>query len=793
MSDIKVVIIGGGACGASCAARLRRLNEKADITILEKTNEISIANCGLPYYISDVINQREKILVSTVQKFKSLFNIDVCLNTEVIEINPQEKFVITNSATKLNYDKLVLAQGASPIVPEFKGMNKEKVFSVRTLNDADKIKKYVKENNSKKVVVVGGGFIGVEVAENFCQLGLNTTLIELSDQILAPVDEEIAVIAQNEMKEHGVNLILSDGVDSFEDNKIILKSGKKTDFDIVIMAIGVKPEISLAQQAGLKTNKGIIVNEFLQTSNENIYAGGDNVEVKDFVSQTNTVIPLAGPANRQGRIIADNICSIKSSYKNSQGTSVVKVFGFTVASCGNNEKQLKLKNIPYLKTFIYSRSHSGYYPDSNLVLFKLLFNTEGKILGIQAIGASGVEKRVDVVSSIMRNNGTIREMLDSELCYAPPYSSAKDPVNILGMVVDNILKGFIKPAFFEDLKDSFIIDVRPEISYKTNTVKNAINIPVEQIRERLSEIPKDKKVVLFCVTGYTSYIASRILLQNGFNNVYSLVGGFEFYREYTRKVDVTKNSLMSQNNIEQNEEIIKIDATGLQCPGPILKVAQNLKTAKQGTTFQIISTDRGFKSDIGAWCETTGNTLLNLVQQDNKIIATVCKGKGNTIENKVVSKGNGQTIVVFSNDLDKALASFIIANGAKASGKEVTMFFTFWGLNILRKSNMKVKKGFMDSMFGFMMPKGAKKLTLSKMNFGGLGTLMMKSVMKDKNISTLTELMSQAQQSGVKFIACKMSMDVMGIKEEELIDGVEIGGVAKYIAESNNANSNLFI
>ena len=793
MSDINVAIIGGGACGASCAARLRRLNEKAKITILEKTNEISIANCGLPYYISDVINQREKILVSTMQKFKSLFNIDVCLNTEVIEINPQEKFVITNSATKLNYDKLVLAQGASPIVPEFKGMNKEKVFSVRTLNDADKIKKYVKENNSKNVVVVGGGFIGVEVAENFCHLGLNTTLIELSDQILAPVDEEIAVIAQNEMKEHGVNLILSDGVDSFEDNKIILKSGKKTDFDIVIMAIGVKPEISLAQKAGLKTNKGIIVNEFLQTSNENIYAGGDNVEVKDFVSQTNTVIPLAGPANRQGRIIADNICSIKSSYKNSQGTSVVKVFSLTVASCGNNEKQLKLKNIPYLKTFIYSRSHAGYYPDSNLVLFKLLFNTEDKILGIQAIGASGVEKRVDVVSSIMRNNGTIREMLDSELCYAPPYSSAKDPVNILGMVADNILKGFIKPAFFEDLKDSFIIDVRPEISYKTNTVKNAINIPAEQIRERLSEIPKDKKVVLFCVTGYTSYIASRILLQNGFNNVYSLVGGFEFYREYTRKVDVTKNSLISQNNIEQNKEIIKIDATGLQCPGPILKVAQNLKTAKQGTTFQIISTDRGFKSDIGAWCETTGNTLLNLVQQDNKIIATVCKGKGNTVENKVVSKGNGQTIVVFSNDLDKALASFIIANGAKASGKDVTMFFTFWGLNILRKSNIKVKKGFMDAMFGFMMPKGAKKLTLSKMNFGGLGTLMMKSVMKDKNISTLTELMSQAQQSGVKFIACKMSMDVMGIKEEELIDGVEIGGVAKYIAESNNANSNLFI
>jgi peroxiredoxin family protein/TusA-related sulfurtransferase/rhodanese-related sulfurtransferase len=337
------------------------------------------------------------------------------------------------------------------------------------------------------------------------------------------------------------------------------------------------------------------------------------------------------------------------------------------------------------------------------------------------------------------------------------------------------------------------MDVRPEISYKTNTIKGAINIPVAQLRTRLSEIPKDKNVIVFCVTGYTSYVASRILSQNGFNNVYSLVGGFEFYRELTRKVEPVNKSVTTQNIVEQNNEIIKIDASGLQCPGPILKVAQNLETAKQGTTFQIISTDRGFKSDIGAWCKTTGNTLLNLTQQDKKIIATVCKGQNKTIGNKVITKGNGQTIVVFSNDLDKALASFIIANGAKASGKDVTMFFTFWGLNILRKSNIKVKKSFKDTMFGFMMPKGAEQLKLSKMNFGGLGTMMMKSVMKNKNISTLNELISQAQQSGIKFIACQMSMDVMGIKEEELIDGVEIGGVAKYIAESSNANSNLFI
>ncbi len=789
---MKIVIVGGGACGASCAARLRRLNEKAQITILEKTNEISIANCGLPYYVSDIINEREKILVSTAQKFKSLFNIDVCLNTEVIEIDKKDKFVVTNNGTKIFYDKLVLAQGASPIFPDFKGINKEKVFTLRTLNDADKIKNYVKENDSKNVIIVGGGFIGVEIAENFCHLGLNTTLVELSNQILAPVDEEVAVIAQNEMKENGVDLILSDAVESFEGNKIVLKSGKKINFDIVIMAIGVKPEISLAQKAGLQVNKGITVNKFLQTSDKNVYAGGDSIEIKDFVSNVNTLIPLAGPANRQGRIIADNICSIKSSYKNTQGTSVVKVFNLTVANCGNNEKQLRQKNIPYLKTFVYSRSHAGYYPASDMILFKLLFNKDGKILGAQGIGASGVEKRIDVIATIMRNNGTVYEMIDSELCYAPPYSSAKDSVNILGMAADNILKGFVKPAFLEDLNDSFLIDVRPEISYNTNTIKGAINIPVAKIRDRLNEIPKNKKVILFCVTGYTSYVTSRILLQNGFNNVYSLVGGFEFYKEITRKVDTVKCSV-AQNDIVNNNETIKIDASGLQCPGPILKVAQNFETAKQGTVFQIISTDRGFKSDIDAWCQTTDNTLLNLVRQDKKIIATVRKGKNAAAENNVFNKGNGQTIVVFSNDLDKALASFIIANGAKASGKDVTMFFTFWGLNILRKSNIKVKKGFVDTMFGFMMPKGAAKLTLSKMNFGGLGTMMMKRVMKNKNISTLNELILQARQSGIKFIACQMSMDVMGIKEEELIDGVEIGGVAKYIAESGNSNSNLFI
>lgn len=796
---MRIIIVGGGAAGASCAARLRRLNEDAEIIIVEKTNEVSIANCGLPYYISGVIAERENILVSTPQKFKSWFNIDVLLNTEVVKINKNEKTVNLNTGEQITYDKLVLAQGASPIVPSFEGMDKEKTFVVRNLNDADKIKTYIQQNNSKNVVVVGGGFIGIEMAENLVEMGLNTTLVELGNQILAPVDEEIAAVVQNEMRDNGINLILSDGVKSFSENKVILNSGRELDFDLIIMAIGVKPETTLAKNAGLEVNRGIIVNEYLQTSNSDIYAAGDSVEIKDFVNGENALIPLAGPANRQGRIIADNITGglngNLSTYKNTQGSSVVKVFDLTAAGVGNNEKQLKQRNIPYWKTFVYGRSHAGYYPNSTQTLYKLLFTHEGKILGAQAVGQEGVEKRIDVISSVMRNGGTIQELIDSELCYAPPFNSAKDGgVNILGMCADNILRGLVKPAYFEDLENSYLIDVRANLAYKTKTIDDAVNIPIDEIRSRIDEIPTDKKVVLFCNTGYTSYNASRILTQKGFNNVYSLMGGITLYKEITKNKEakVGKKAPVAVGVHSVSSDVIKIDASGLQCPGPIMKVAKMLENSEEGDVFEVISTDRGFKSDIGAWCETTGNTLINLTQDKTKIIATI--SKGGKLENKIINNGsNGQTIVVFSNDLDKALASFIIANGAKASGKEVTMFFTFWGLNILRKSNVNVKKGLIDKMFGMMMPKGAEKLTLSKMNMGGLGSAMMKWVMKNKNISTLSELIKQAQESGIKFIACNMSMDVMGIKEEELIDGVEIGGVAKYITESNNANSNLFI
>ena len=795
---MQTIIIGGGAAGASCAARLRRLNEDAEIIILEKTDEISIANCGLPYYCSDVINDRSKMLVSNPQIFKDLLNIEVRLNSAMTALDRDKKTVRVNNEYELQYDKLVLALGANPIKPPIRGIENKNIFTVRTLSDADRIKDYVKNNKIENAVVVGGGFIGVEMAENFAHLQLKTSIVELSNQLLAPIDIDMAAIVHNQMRDNSVELYLSDGVKAFEENEIVVNSGKKIPYDIAILAIGVKAETTIAKESGLEVGSrgGIVVNESMQTTDENIYAAGDSVEIHDFVDNTQTLIPLAGPANRQGRIIADNICGLNSTYKKTQGTAVVKVFDLTVASVGNNEKQLVAKGIAYKKIHVQGTSHASYYPGSFPMFIKLLFTEYGKILGAQAVGMDGVEKRIDVISTVMRLNGTVQDLIDSELSYAPPYSSAKDPVNILGMAADNVLKGLFKPVFFEDLNDAYLVDVRNKNEFEFKTIQGAVSILPKEMRANPNLIPRDKKVILFCNKGFQSYVAGRILSQKEFNNVYGLSGGFAFYKEQLKNQQaITAKSIVSKayQSIAVTERL-KLDACGMQCPGPILKIAEALKTAEDGTVLEVTTTDAGFKSDIGSWCESTGNTLLEITKEDKMYKAIIQKGGQHSVNEIKCDLRDGQTIVVFSSDLDKVLASFIIANGAAASGKPVTMFFTFWGLNVLKKCEYtKKNKCIIGKLFGLMLPKCSSKLPLSKMNMGGLGSWMMKGIMKSKNILSLPELIKTAQESGVKFIACSMSMDVMGIKEEEFIDGVEIGGVAKYIAESNQANSNLFI
>ena len=529
---MKILVIGGGATGASAAARLRRLDDNAEILILEKTKEISIANCGLPYYCSGEIDSEDKMHVSSVQKFKNLLNVDISMDAEVTEINRKDKTVTVNNKDILSYDKLVLAAGAKPFIPDIEGINSPKIHTIRMLADANRLKHQVKNENVKNAVVIGGGFIGLEMAENFAKMNINTTVVEMADHILPPVDKEIAAFAQNELRKHGVNIILSDALKAVGKDEIVLASGRKIPFDTAVLAIGVRPETELAKKCGLEIGKtgGIKVNEYMQTSDPDIFAGGDSVEVEDFVTGQNCLIPLAGPANRQGRIIADNIAGLKSSYKKTIGSAVVKIFDLTIANAGNSEETLIKRNIPYLKTFTYGFSHASYYPNATRTLYKLLFNQNGDILGIQAAGFEGVEKRVDVVATAMRNNNKVSNLIDLELCYAPPYSSAKDPVNILGMHADNILKGFVKPAFYEDIKDSLLIDVRSEAEFKNETIEGALHIFTPELRTRYKELPKDKKIVLFCNTGFQSYVASRILIQKGFSNVYSLTGGIELYK-----------------------------------------------------------------------------------------------------------------------------------------------------------------------------------------------------------------------------------------------------------------------
>ena len=530
---MKVVIVGGGAAGASCAARLRRLDETAEILMFEKTEDVSIANCGLPYYFSGIIADREEMLVSSPEEFKSLFKIEVKTKSEITQIDFEKKLVEVNHQENYSYDKLVLALGASPIVPPIKGMGNN-VFSVRNLNDIDRLKAYIREHSAKTAVVIGGGFIGIEMAENFVHLGIKTTLIEQAPQILAPIDEDVVSFAQNEMRAKGVHLLLGDGVKEFEADYVVLSSEHKVQADVIVLAIGVRPDTKLLRDTAIQLNErgAVKVNAFMETSVKDVYAAGDSVEIRDFVSKTPAMIALAGPANRQGRIIADNLCGKKSIYKDTQGTAIVKVFEMTVASVGLNERQLKQKEIGYQKVHIWGNSHAGYFPNAKPLLLKLLFTQEGQILGAQGVGYEAVEKRIDVIATIMRLKGTVQDLVDSELCYAPPYASAKDPVNILGMAASNVLQGDLKLAFYEDVnEDTYLLDIRPQAAYKTATIKGAEHLHISKLRENLDKLPKDKKIILFCNKGFNSYLGYRILTQAGFKNIYSLSGGFLFYHE----------------------------------------------------------------------------------------------------------------------------------------------------------------------------------------------------------------------------------------------------------------------
>ena len=837
----KTVIIGGVAGGATAAARLRRRDEKMEIVVLEKGDYISFANCGLPYYIGDVIKSRDALLLQTPEAMKKKFNIEVRTRAEAVAVHPKEHKVSvcdlsTGAKYEESYDNLILATGSSPIKPPIPGIDGQGIFTLWNIPDTDKIKNYMEQHRPGRAAVIGGGFIGLEMAENLHGAGLDVTIIEMQNQVMAPLDYEMAQILHENIRMNNTELILEDGVDHFEtqngSTRIHLKSGRTVEAEMVLLSIGVKPNSSLAKAAGLSLNArgGVQVDEYLRTSEPDIYAVGDVIEVNHLVTGEKTMIPLAGPANKQARICADNITGSQKTYQGSMGTSVAQVFDLTAAAVGLNEKALlasgRKKGTDYETVVINQKSHAGYYPQATPITLKLLFEKEGKILGAQAVGQDKVDKRIDTIATVMSMGGTTENLAKLELAYAPPFSSAKDPVNMLGFVAENILNkmvSFVTPAELDLLLDTeegsiTVLDVTEDAERMVFSIPGSVHIPLGMLRDRLGELNPDKKIITYCSIGVRSYNAARILAQNGFRNVSVLAGGTSFYKTYHHTVSgqmppafskTKEKSPAPEKTADKTPQKIQIlDCSGLQCPGPIMKVNETLKQMQEGARLQVSATDMGFARDIDAWCQRTGNTLLSTERQGKENIVTIQKcsvaADSDFSESSPsvsaascfsAGQGNqGKTIIVFDGDLDKVLASFIIANGAAAMGRPVTMFFTFWGLNVLRKPRkVRVKKPFVEKMFGFMMPRGTTKLKLSKMNMLGMGTKMMKKVMKSKNVSSLEELIEQALANGVKLVACTMSMDVMGITPEELIDGVELAGVASYLGDAEQSNVNLFV
>ena len=811
------LIIGGVAGGATVAARLRRMDEKANIILFERGKYVSYANCGLPYYIGDTINNREKLFVQTAKGFTDRFRIDIRTEQEVTAIRPDKKEVeIKNLSTgetyTETYDKLVLSPGAEPLRPGIEGIGSKKIFTLRNVPDTDTIKNYVNTENPKRAIVVGGGFIGLEMAENLHDLGIQVDVVEMANQVMAPLDFSMAAIVHRQLTDKGVGLHLEDGVSRFEEKDggvtVHLRSGKQIATDMVLLSIGVRPETKLAKDAGLAIGErgGIAVNDYMQTSDADIYALGDAVEVRHLVTGQPALIPLAGPANKQGRIVADNIVfGNKKKYPGSIGTSIAKVFDLTVAAAGANAKLLQQNNIPYISSYTHGASHAGYYPGAVPLSIKILFAPEnGKLLGAQIVGFNGVDKRIEMLAQVIQRGGTVHDLAELEHAYAPPYSSAKDPVNMAGFVAENILNKKSRIIQWRELAelpaDTIRIDVRTHDEYKLGTIPGFINIPVDELREHLDELPKEKPIVVTCAVGLRGYLAYRILVQNGFKHVRNLSGGYKTWSVATapikeivsHKPEIPEST--SYGNSDSQINLLKVDACGLMCPGPVMQLKKNYEALKIGEQLQITATDQAFGKDVTSWCKMTGAELVALENKNGVVAATIRKQEKTASCEISRNNADNKTLIVFSDDLDKALASFVIANGAASTSKKVTMFFTFWGLNVIKKQHKPtVTKDIFGKMFGWMLPTHSGKLKLSKMNMGGAGSWMMRLIMKRKRIDSLESLIQQAIDNGVEMIACTMSMDVMGVQKEELMDNVTLGGVASYLERAEEANVNLFI
>lgn len=839
----KVLIVGGVAGGATAATRLRRLDESAEIILFERGADVSFANCGLPYHIGEVIKSRDSLLVTNKEALWNRFRIEVRTETEVTAIHPGSKEVSFRTGDgeerRESYDELILSPGAMPMRPPIPGIDHKLIRGLRGLSDMDEIKALV-DGGARSCAVIGGGFIGIEVAENLVERGLDVTLVEAAPHILAPLDTEISMIAEKEMRDNGIDLILNDGVKSFAEIdggiRTETASGRQVDADFVVAAIGVRPDTAFLTDSGIELNpRGYIkVDAAMKTSLDHVWAAGDAIETTDRATGGPATIALAGPANRQARIIADNIMGMDRTYQGSLGTSILKVFDLVAASTGNNERQLKGKGIAHRVFYTYPMHHAGYYPGAMQMTVKVLTDETGKLLGAQAIGYEGVDKLIDVLASVISMNGNVNDLAELELAYAPPFNSAKSPANMIGFTAQNELDGLVEHRTYEEFKNEFdpetdfLLDIREEVEFENEPLEGAVNIPLNSLREHLDEIPKDKRIWSYCSIGLRGYTATRLLLQHGFNAVnlgggtrYLSLGkvngtshgghhgkqqavatredGTEIIQPMDAKPINTPSAMPAKAVPARETQTIEVDACGLSCPGPLMKTKESMDVLADGDILHVKASDPGYFEDVKAWARRTNNEILSLSKSKGMVDVQIKKGQGKEecalpVDPTCQPPAKNKTLVVFSGDLDKAIASFIIANGAAAMGGKVTMFFTFWGINILRKPDkVNVAKTALENMFGKMMPRGTRKLGLSKLNMAGMGPAMIRKIMRDKNVDSLESLIASAQRNGVELVACQMSMDLLGLKHEELIDDVKIGGVGYYLGDAEESAVNLFI
>jgi len=860
INPLKVVIVGGVAGGATAAARARRVSELSKITMFERGHDISVASCGLPYHVAGEIRDRSRLVMATPEHLKNTLNVDVKVGHNVESIDRKNKTISVSTGSSpmtVPYDKLLIATGASALIPPIPGLQDAattgRLLAMRSLEDMDNTIKLVKSAPGGRCVIVGAGFIGLEMAEALQHCGLKVTVIEFQNRVMPLLDYEIVAPVQEEMAIKGIRVMTSNKVVAFHDDPahkevtVELASGERIVADFVIQSIGVVPESSLAQAAGLEVDarKAIIVNPYMQTSDPDVYAAGDVASTPFCAPPRQKWLPLGGPANRMARIAADHMFlgdALTDPYRGSFGTSIVRVFDSVAGKTGLSEGDCIAQKLDYAVSTITGPSHASYYPGSYPITLKVVYDkSSGKLLGAQAVGGlDGVDKRLDVIATALAGGLTIDDLAHLDLAYAPPFGSARDVVNTVGFFGLNERSGMMAPieslAPTGGAKQPLVLDVRDAMTASVHPVPGAdeggvagehvVNIPIEELRARVDEIKKlagDRGVLTVCNLGKTSYFASRVLDAHGIH-VSCLAGGLTMLRSKIPTVldepeaHPSKNPLIKSAaqpaptpTVNRTLEHQVLDLCGLACPGPIMAIRKALPTLASGQTLTVKASDPGFFNDFKSFCRVNKLDVISVNKADGLITGQLMKPVATGVAAPAPSAvaeagGNNLALVVFSGEMDKVMAAFVLANGAVAMGGKVTMFFTFWGLNALRCQgpdncpmaqdgvNMKhPSKSIMDRMLTSMLPKGPDSLPLSNLQMHGLGPIAMKMQMGMKNLPNLKGLMKDAQEGGVRMVACTMSMDALGVHESELIKGVEYGGVADFLEAAGNAKSTLFI